>query len=108
MTSYSSGFPGYRGGNQYVKPTDRHTRGYFPLRSRSTYTNNFLGNPGRNQESGKNPDNLKTGYNWYGATTYGNYFKQPNPEDYAKKYKIIEKREENPDYNHQYGNFYLI
>jgi hypothetical protein len=91
-----------------VKPTDRHTRGYFPLRSRSTYTNNFLGNPGRNQESGKNRDNLKTGYNWYGATTYGNYFKQPNPEDYAKKYKIIEKREENPDYNHQYGSFYLI
>jgi len=37
LTSYSSQFPGFRGDNQYVKPTDRHTRGYFPLRSKSTY-----------------------------------------------------------------------
>lgn len=32
LSSYSSGFPGYQCGNQYVKPTDRHTRGYFPFR----------------------------------------------------------------------------
>lgn len=38
LSSYSSQFPGYRGDNQYVKPTDKHTRGYFPLRSKSTYT----------------------------------------------------------------------
>lgn len=26
LTSYSSGFPGYKGVNQYVKPTDNHIR----------------------------------------------------------------------------------
>lgn len=47
-------------------------------------------------------DNLKPGDLWLGKTTYGNFYKQPNPEDYAKKYKITEKLEDNPDYNHQY------
>ena len=41
LSSYSSQFPGYRGDNQYIKPTDKHTRGYFPLRSKSTYANTF-------------------------------------------------------------------
>jgi hypothetical protein len=41
LTSYSSQFPGHKGDNQYVKPTDKHTRGYFPLRSKSTYSNEF-------------------------------------------------------------------
>jgi hypothetical protein len=27
LSSYSAQFPGYRGDNQYVKPTDKHTRG---------------------------------------------------------------------------------
>jgi hypothetical protein len=88
LTSYTSGFPGYRCGNQYIKPTDRHTRGSFPLRSRSTYSNNFTGNQAKKDERFRIPDNLKTGYNWYGNTTYNNYFKQPNPEDYTHKYKV--------------------
>ena len=32
LTSYTSGFPGYKGDNQYIKPTDRYVRGKFPLR----------------------------------------------------------------------------
>lgn len=79
MTSYSSGFPGYRGGNQYVKPTDKHTRDKFPFRARSTYSNYFKGDPGKRSDLEKVPDNLKTGYNWYGSTTYGNKFVPPNP-----------------------------
>lgn len=43
LTSYSSGFPGYKCGNQYVKPTDKYIRGYFPLRSRSTYARQYTG-----------------------------------------------------------------
>lgn len=108
MTSYSSGFPGYKGDNQYVKPTDKYTRGYFPLRSKSTYTNTFTGNPTKRDQHERIPDNLKTGSNWYGNTTYGNYFKAPNPEDYAAKYKIREKLEKNPDFNHQYGIISII
>lgn len=50
------------------------------------------------------PDNLKTGSNWYGSTTYGNNFRAPNPEDYANKYTVHEKLEKNPDYKRQYGN----
>ena len=108
LTSYSSGFPGYKGVNQYVKPTDKHTRGYFPMRSKSNYTNSFLGEPGKKDDYKYIPDNLKTGTNWFGNSHYSDKFREPNPEDYAKKYKIIEKKEENPDYCHQYGKFILI
>ena len=38
LSSYKAQFPGYKGDNQYVKPTDKHSRGYFPLRSKSTYS----------------------------------------------------------------------
>ena len=41
LTSYSSGFPGYKGDNQYVKPQDKQTRANFPLMSRTTYSNSF-------------------------------------------------------------------
>lgn len=27
LSTYSSQFPGFRGENQYIKPTDKHTRG---------------------------------------------------------------------------------
>lgn len=66
LTSYSNGFPGYRCVNQYVKPTDKHTRAYFPLRSKSTYTKSFLGEPPKKDDYERIPDNLKTGSNWYG------------------------------------------
>lgn len=66
LTSYSSGFPGYRCGNQYVKPTDRHTRGNFPLRARSTYSRSFVGEPQKKDERAGAIDNLKTGYKWLG------------------------------------------
>lgn len=42
LTSYSSGFPGYKGVNQYVRPTDSMIRGNFPLMSRSTYAGAFV------------------------------------------------------------------
>lgn len=50
-------------------------------------------------------DQLKTGGNWYGSTSYGKFFDNPNPEYHAKKVKIVEKLEENPGFNHQYGIF---
>ncbi len=37
ITSYSNQFPGHKMDNQYVKPTDKHSIGYFPLRSKTTY-----------------------------------------------------------------------
>ena len=45
LSSYKSEFPGFRGDNQYVKPTDKHTRGYFPLRGGSSYKDKFKGEP---------------------------------------------------------------
>ncbi len=41
LTSYSSGFPGFKGANQDVKPTDNAVRADFPMMSRSTYANSF-------------------------------------------------------------------
>ena len=103
LSSYSSGFPGYKGANQYIKPTDKHTRADFPLRSRSTYSKSFIGEPAKKDDYKYFPDNLKTGSNWYGESTYGNKFREPNPEDYAKKYKIVEKLDDKPNDKHQYG-----
>jgi hypothetical protein len=80
LTSYSSGFPGYKGDNQYVKPTDSHVIDYFPIRCRTTYSRSFAGTPARKTSINKIPDNLKTGSNWYGKTTYADtYSKKPNP-----------------------------
>ena len=49
------------------------------------------------------PDQLRTGSNWYGKTTYGDFFGSQNPEYFAKKVKVIEKKEDNPDFSKQYG-----
>lgn len=108
LSSYTSQFPGYRGDNQYVKPTDSHTRGYFPLRSKSTYAKEFVNKVPEKDDYTYFPDQLKTGSNWFGKTTYGEFFSNPNPEYFAKKVKVIEKKEENPDYNRQYGTIYFI
>jgi len=43
-----------------------------------------------------------------GKTTYGNFFQQPNPEDYSKRSKNIDKLENDPKYGHQYGIYYII
>lgn len=48
-------------------------------------------------------DNLKSTSLWLGRSTYGNYFAQPNPEDYAVKVKAIEKLDNFPRYARQYG-----
>lgn len=42
-----------------------------------------------------------------GKTTYGNFFQQPNPEDYVKRNKNIDKLSQDPKYGHQYGKFII-
>ena len=107
LSSYSTQFPGHKGDNQYVKPTDRHTRGYFPLRSKSTYSKEYVNKKPEIDDYTYFPDQLRTGSNWFGKTTYGSFFGSPNPEYQAKKVKNIEKKEENPNYKHQYGTSVL-
>ena len=103
LSSYSSHFPGYRGDNQYVKPTDKHTRGYFPLRSKSTYANEYVLKAPLKDDYTYFPDQLRSKSNWFGRTTYENFFSNPNPEYFAKKVKNIQKLEENPEFSRQYG-----
>lgn len=106
LSSYSAQFPGYRGDNQYVKPTDKHTRGEFPLRSKSTYANTYIKKEPKKDDYTYIPDQLRTGSNWFGKTTYGDFFSNPNPEYFAKKVKVVEKKEDNPDYSRQYETVY--
>lgn len=106
LTSYSSGFPGHKMSNQYVKPTDNHIRGHFPLRSKSTYANEFVKKDPKKDDYTYIPDQLKTGSNWLGKTSYGSFFGSPNPEYMAKPYKNIEKLNVNPDFKNQYGIFF--
>ena len=108
LSSYSSQFPGYRGDNQYVKPTDKHARGAFPLRSKSTYADAYVKKQAKGDDYEYFNDQLKTGYSWLGRTTYSNFYSNPNPEYMAKKVKIVEKKEDNPNFDHQYCKFMLI
>ena len=103
LSSYKAQFPGYKGDNQYVKPTDKHSRGYFPLRSKSTYSKEYSNKKPEKDDYTYFPDQLKTGYNWLGKTTYGDFFGNQNPEYFAKKVKVLEKKEDNPDFKKQYG-----
>lgn len=105
VTSYENGFPGHHGLNQYIKPTERHTRGHIPFRSKSTYSRTFTGQVSSRRGQQKAPDNLRTGSNWFGTTTYGNNFRQPNPEDYSIHLKVAQKLETNPDYSHQFCKY---
>jgi len=93
LSSYSANFPGYHGDNQYIKPTDKHTRGYFPLRSKSTYTNEYVKKDSKKDDYTYIPDQLRTGSNWFGKSSYEQFYNNPNPEYFAKKIKIIEKKE---------------
>ena len=83
-------------------------RGNFPLQGKTTYGKFFAPNGGKAASLEKTPDNLKSGP-WMGSTSYSNTFRAPNPEDYANKYKIMEKLHPEPKYSHQYGtyNIYL-
>ena len=105
LTTYSSGFPGFKGSNQYVKPTDNMVRGNFPLQANTTYGKSFRGG-GKPASLEKTPDARMFGP-WMGSTSYSNTFKAPNPEDYANKYKNPEKLNKEPGYNHQYGMFLI-
>ena len=108
LTTYSSLFPGFKGGNQYVKPTDKHVRADFPLRSKSTYTKEYVKKDSLKDDYTYFPDQLRTNSNWFGKTTYDNAFNNPNPEYFAKKVKLVEKLEDKPDYSRQYGKDSLI
>ena len=89
LSSYSSQFPGYRGDNQYVRPTDQHTRGYFPLRSKTTYAKEFVKKSSEADDYKYFPDQLRAKANWFGRTTNEKFYSNPNPEYFAKKVKIL-------------------
>jgi len=60
-------------------------------------------------ETGKFNDQLKTRNEaLFRESFYQEKFKSPNPEDYGKIAKNIEKMEVNPRYSHQYGTLFLI
>lgn len=62
--------------------------------SRTTYGNSFSSSkPTTKPVKERLNDNLKTGSLWLGQTSYGNNYRQPNPEDFAKKVKNVEKLE---------------
>ena len=75
------------------------------MMARSTYSNSFRDKPTTKPVKERIPDNLKSTNLWLGKSTYGNFFQQPNPEDYAPKVKNVEKLEISPNYSKQYGRF---
>ena len=94
--------------NQYIKPTNKHSIGYFPLRSKTTYGKQYVKRDQKKDDYTYISDQLKTGSNWYGRTTYSDFYNQPDPQYHAKKVKIVEKLDRNPDDNQQFSTFKLI
>lgn len=45
--------------------------------------------------------------NFFNESFYNEKFKSPNKEDYALKYKSQNKISNNPNYSHQFGNFFF-
>ena len=78
------------------------------MRSRSTYSKMFEGKRGESDDYTYFPDQLRTGKKWFGKTTYGDFFANPNPEYMAKKGKVLEKLDEKPDFSRQYGRALLM
>ena len=72
------------------------------MKSKSTYSKEFVPKDPKKDDYSYISDQLKTGYRWLGKTTYGDFFNNPNPEYFAKKAKIVEKKEDNPNFNRQY------
>lgn len=107
LTSYAVEFPGHKGSNQYVRPTDRHFRGYFPLKSKSTYSGAYVTKSLKKDNYKYMADQLKTGSNWLGTTTYNNFYAQPNPEYMAKKVQVTEKKEEKPADRLRFSTFVI-
>jgi hypothetical protein len=71
LTSYSSGFPGHRGDNQYVKPTfNTHLNGILSFHGDSSYKNTHNGKEGPAADLAKWGSNWKPGQPWLGNTTY--------------------------------------
>ena len=41
LSTYATQFPGHHGANQYIKPTDKHSITYHPLRCKTTYNSQY-------------------------------------------------------------------
>ena len=64
------------------------------MRSRSTYSGHYSRKPMKKDDYQYIPDQLKTGiYDWLGKTSYDNFYSQPNPQYFAKKVKVVEKKQ---------------
>ena len=66
--------------------------GEFPLLAKSVYSTEYVVRKTSKSDYEKQHDSLRTGSNWFGSSTYNKSFLMPNPENYAKKAKNIEKR----------------
>mgnify|MGYP003683777939 CR=1 FL=1 len=110
-TSYSTGFPGFKGTNQYVKPAKDQTRAGLSFQGKTTYRNTFSGSKigSKNQHFGKKEDNLKSGGINFGESSYRKMFQQPNPENYQPVRKEIMKQlSEYPKMSTQFSIYQLI
>jgi len=78
------------------------------MRSKSTYAKEYVHKDVKKDNYTYIPDKIKIGNNWFGKTTYGEFFSNPNPEYFAKKITMTEKPDNTPDYNRQYGTFEIM
>ena len=107
LTTYSSGFPGYRGDNQYVKPTNNtHLNGALGFHGNSIYRKSYMPRAGGPENLARWTNHFKNGEPWLGNTTYRENFRGPNTDEYNSNIKAVQKRDIDPDFGHQYETTY--
>lgn len=53
-----------------MKPTNKHAIGEFPLLAKTVYSTEYVVKKTSKSDYEKQHDSLKTGSDWFGATTY--------------------------------------
>jgi hypothetical protein len=59
ITTYKNLYPGHTGDNQYIKPTDKHRIGNFPIFAETSYNSQFVHKKISKSKYDKIPDHLK-------------------------------------------------
>lgn len=74
-----------------------------PFNGNSIYRRAFVPRNGGPENLARWTNHFKNGEPWLGNTTYRDSFKEPAPDQYSSRVKVLEKRELDPNYSHQYG-----
>lgn len=91
-----------------VKPTNKtHMNGALPFNGNSIYRKSYMPKVGGPGDLARWTSHFKNGEPWMGNTTYRENFRGPASDQYSSRVQVVQKRDIDPDFGHQYGNVCL-